>query len=356
LRKQWLSHLCGLCLTLRDEAGQAARILTGYDVLIPSVLVEAQTGRAAKVTAGRCPLRGLRTAEVVSPDEPGIRFAAGASLLNGGASLDDKIVDADVPGWTAPALGRAAKAARRHGIRLTDESGFEAAAFADASRAAATAEVTGTTLDEYLEPAGRAGAALFGHTAQVAGRPQNEEPLNRAGGAFGRLVHLLDAVEDYRSDLERGAFNPLAASATPPDEAHREARHLAGSVHAAVDEAFFVDPALASALLGPVLEQAVERRFRPHRAGSAAVAAMAVPMVLPAIFGGRRWGRRPPPGYYGGPYGPYDPYDPYYGGYGYRRRFGGFSCCDLLACNCCANCACNECCGGGDDDCCCCCC
>lgn len=28
LFKDWLAHLCGLCLTLRDEHGQAARLVT----------------------------------------------------------------------------------------------------------------------------------------------------------------------------------------------------------------------------------------------------------------------------------------------------------------------------------------
>lgn len=346
LRKKWQSHLCGLCLTLGDEAGQAARILTGYDMLIPSVLVEAQMGQATTVTAGPCPLRGMRTAGVIASDHPGTRFAAGASLLTGAAGLDDKVLDAEVPRWSAPALRRTAGAARRQGLNLTDESGFQATAIAGASEAAAAAQASGTTLDEYLEPAGRAGAALFAHTALIAGRSENEEPLRRAGDAFGRLVHLLDAVEDYQRDSAHGAFNPLAASNTPAHSAHRTARHLAASVAAALGETHLVDPDLAVALLGPVLEHAVERPFRRPRVATAAVMALAIPAVLPAIFGGRR--RRP--GYYG------DPYDPYYpGNYGYGRRRGGCTCCDLLACDCCANCACNECCGG-DDDCCCCCC
>jgi len=40
LRRQ--AHLCGLCLTLRDTAGQAQRVLTGYDVLLLSVLLGSE--------------------------------------------------------------------------------------------------------------------------------------------------------------------------------------------------------------------------------------------------------------------------------------------------------------------------
>ena len=52
LQERWRAHLCGLCLTLRDEAGQSARVLTGYDALLLSVLVEAQAG-VLPTTIGR---------------------------------------------------------------------------------------------------------------------------------------------------------------------------------------------------------------------------------------------------------------------------------------------------------------
>ena len=58
--ERWRAHLCGLCLTLRDTAGQPERALTGYDVLLLSVLVEAQAGRVSTTTAGPCALRGFR--------------------------------------------------------------------------------------------------------------------------------------------------------------------------------------------------------------------------------------------------------------------------------------------------------
>ena len=38
----WQAHLCGMCLALRDDHGQVARLATNYDGLIISVLPEAQ--------------------------------------------------------------------------------------------------------------------------------------------------------------------------------------------------------------------------------------------------------------------------------------------------------------------------
>src|SRR5436305_7995425 len=78
LHARWSEHLCGLCLTLRDEAGQLARTTTHVDALVVSVLAEAQ-GIGGRRRAGPCPLRGMRPAPVVIGD--GARLAASAALL-----------------------------------------------------------------------------------------------------------------------------------------------------------------------------------------------------------------------------------------------------------------------------------
>ena len=359
LKKRWMSHLCGLCLTLRDEAGQASRVLTGYDLLLLSVLVEAQTGPRETVTAAPCPLRGMRTAAVLPSTDAGARLAAAGSLLAGSAAIEDKVRDRDLPRVADPVAGRWAERSLACGRRLAGEYGLDGDLVARGARRAAEAETFASTLDAFLAPSGEVVAELFAHTAVVAGKPENSGCLRDAGDAFGRLVHLLDAVDDYVPDVRQGRFNPLSATGTPPDEARRLATKLAASVRHAIGSADLVDPELALTLLGPVLERSVARAFtgtagaRPTAAASAATAAattMAAVAAAPAVvFGvfGRPWRRRPP--YYGDPYGP----PPGYGGYGYGRR--GPSCCDLLACDCCANMACNDCCGG-DDDCCVCCC
>lgn len=355
LHERWRAHLCGLCLTLRDQAGQAARVLTGYDLLLLSALVEAQAGRADTVTAAPCALRGFRRAQVIPSDASGARLAAAASLLAGEAALEDKVRDGDIPGPLRRPASRRALGAGRHGVRLAAQTGLDPGILsAAASEAAAVEASPSATLEELLAPSGRAVAALFAATADVAGRPGNRALLARAGDAFGRLAHLIDAVEDYAGDLRRGAFNPLARTATAPVDARRLADQLVRTVSSSVAEMQLRDPDLVLALLGPVLERTVARTFRgaprpttdeSRRAAAApALATMALPLLTLGIFGGRR---RPPRGYYDPYYGP----PPGYGGYGRR----GPSCCDLLACDCCANMACDDCCGGGDDCCVCCC-
>lgn len=376
LHARWQAHLCGLCLTLREVGGQAERVLTGYDVLLLSVLVEAQAGQVETTTAAPCPLRGFTRATVVASTSDAGRLAAAGALLTAGAGLTDKADDGDVPRAARPATRRVAGRLARLGVAVAERVGLDAGPVLAAPAAAARAEATdGATLEQLLAPAGAAVAALFAHTAVVAQRPENAGDLADCGDAFGRLVHLLDAAEDRGADAAAGRFNPLTATGTGDAAARALAQRLLGRIDRALNEAAFADRALVDVLLGREPERAVHRvlggcvSVPGQRAPSSAGLLAAMALLLPAVFiggtsggcggGGRRRSRY---GYGGYPLGgggyPAAGYDPY--GYPYPRRrrpsYGyapqpglrvvGPGCGQLLACNCCANLACNACCCG----------
>ena len=97
LSAQWQAHLCGLCLSLREHHGQLSRGLTNTDAVLVSVLVEAQTaGPAARVTAGRCALRGMRTAAVVPAAALPARLGATASLSLAAAKAGDVVGEVEL--------------------------------------------------------------------------------------------------------------------------------------------------------------------------------------------------------------------------------------------------------------------
>ena len=357
LHTRWQAHLCGLCLTLRDQVGQAERVLTGYDVLLLSVLVEAQAGTVATTTAAPCPLRGFTRATVVASASDAGRLAAAGALVTAAAGLADKVGDGDLPRAARLPSQRVAARLDRAGTTLAALVGLDPSAVRAAPAASAAVEgLHDVGLRPLLAPAGEAVASLFAHTSVVAGQPGNGPALARAGRAFGALVHLLDAVEDHASDQAAGRFNPLSATQTPPDGARQLAEELVEEVRSALAGAEFADRALVDVLLGGELARAVQRVLpdRPppsvptQRTG--VLALLLAVLLSPAVFIGGSWG--------GGSWGPrrrrrfgdsrptygYPPAGPPQYGYGYRRV--GPSCGQLLACNCCANLACNACCCG----------
>lgn len=314
-----MAHLCGLCLALRGDHGQFARIVTNYDGLLISVLTEAQVERAdgGRRTAGPCPLRGMRTASVAQGD--GARLAAAVSLVLASAKVRDHVADGDgllARRPVALAARRVAASWGRAGARTGSEVGFDTAVLVDAVDRQIGIETLagpGTPLLTVTEPTESATAAAFAHTAALAGRPGNAAPLAEAGRLFGRLAHLLDAVEDRETDAASGAWNPLTATGTPLAEARRLADDALHGIRLALREVAFTDGRLAHVLLAHELARSVDRAFgtsgcgHGEHGGPDAAAAFGPPRQ-----GGPYDPRQPPH--------PYDGPNPYAGG---GAPFGG---------------------------------
>ncbi|KOG43436.1 hypothetical protein AQJ84_36145 [Streptomyces resistomycificus] len=263
-----MAHLCGLCLALRKDHGQFARIVTNYDGLLISVLTEAQAPGpegGGRRTAGPCPLRGMRTASVAHGE--GARLAAAVSLVLASAKVRDHVADGDgllARRPVALAARRVATSWGRAGERTGSDVGFDTALLVDAVDRQIGIEALagpGTPLLTVTEPTETATAAAFAHTAVLAGRPGNAPPLAEAGRLFGRLAHLLDAVEDREADAASGAWNPLTATGTPLTEARRLADDAVHGIRLALREAEFADAKLVHRLLVHELRTSVDRAF-----------------------------------------------------------------------------------------------
>jgi hypothetical protein len=306
LKTEWMAHLCGLCLALRADHGQFARVVTNYDGLIVSVLTEAQGERtpAQRRTAGPCPLRAMRTAPVARGE--GARLAAAVSLVLASAKVRDHVTDGDgllARRPVAAAARRVSAGWDRAGARAGAALGFDTAVLLDAVDRQAGIEALagpGSSVLTVTEPTETATAAAFAHTAVLAGRPENAAPLAEAGRLFGRLAHLLDAVEDQWADAASGAWNPLTATGTPLAEARRLADDALHGIRLALRDAHFTDDRLVHVLLAHELRTSVERAFGTTTCAHRGYGDAAQP---------------PPPGnpYQGGPQGPYA-HGPYSGG------------------------------------------
>ncbi|MER5943113.1 DUF5685 family protein [Streptomyces sp. NPDC001928] len=306
LAGQWMAHLCGLCLSLRGDHGQFARIVTNYDGLLISVLTEAQAQKDSGLrrTAGPCPLRGMRTASVAQGE--GARLAAAVSLVLASAKVRDHVADGDgllARRPVALAARRVAAGWGAAGARSGSAVGFDTAVLVDAVDRQVGIETLagiGTPILAVTEPTETATAAAFAHTAILAGRPHNAEPLADAGRLFGRLAHLLDAVEDRAADAEAGAWNPLTATGTSLAEARRLADDAVHGVRLALREVEFTDAKLAHLLLVHELRRSVDRAFGtvPTCSSHASHAAH-----QPGPYG--QPPQQPQPGPYGAPQNPY---------------------------------------------------
>lgn len=272
---EWMGHLCGLCLTLRDLCGQNARLVTNYDGLLVSVLTQAQNPATAPFrTAGPCALRGFRRADVADADGLGVQLAAAVSLVLAAGKIRDHISDRDgvyARRAVAAAVQRAANHWQAGGERVGAAIGFDAAALTSAiGRQAEIEQTGGLTLPEITEPTETAVSAAFAHTALLAEQPSNAEPLAEAGRNFGRIAHLLDAVEDLRADAAASAYNPLLATGSTLAQTREHCDKALHDLRTAIAGVGLADRTLTESLLVTEVGIAVNKTFAKAGQGSAA--------------------------------------------------------------------------------------
>jgi len=99
----------------------------------------------------------------------------------------------------------------RRAERDLQDLGFDASALRQAGLESARVEATSRTFDALSAPVESAYAAVFGHTAALAGRTERVPAGRDVGRWFGRLTYVEDARRDYVGDLARGRFNALSA-------------------------------------------------------------------------------------------------------------------------------------------------
>ena len=155
----------------------------------------------------------MRTATVAAGD--GARLAANAALLLAAGHVADHADDRQGAFRHAPvaAVGRRLADRWSDRARATAPAGFDPAALLAVPARQHAIERGGTaTLEEATAPTADAVSAAFAHTAVLAGRPDNAAPLAVTGAAFGRLAHLLDALDDLDDDRRAGRWNPVDAT------------------------------------------------------------------------------------------------------------------------------------------------
>jgi hypothetical protein len=195
------------------------------------------------------------------------RLAATVSLVLAAAKLRDHADDGDGAAGRSGVRVAARTLARRwaaHGAATGDDLGFDTAVLTNAVDRQAEVEVTagpGTSLLTITEPTETATAAAFAHTAVLAGQPANQAPLAEAGRLFGRIAHLLDAVEDLDADRASGAWNPLTVTGADTAEARRLCDDALLGIRLALAEVEFTESRLVHALLVNELGRSVRRTF-----------------------------------------------------------------------------------------------
>ena len=193
---------CGLCHTLGQRCGTAARFILNYDFTYLAILLSA--GREGARHTARCiahPVHGRTYLE----SDAAMETAADESVILAYWQLRDGVADHDwfhslkyrgLSDLLEPAYRRAAAA--RPGF---DES--------TRRQLRLLAELEAENCDS-LDRAADAFAALLSGAAQEVDEPVRRRVLEQLLYHLGRWVYLVDAADDLKKDTASGNYNPVA--------------------------------------------------------------------------------------------------------------------------------------------------
>lgn len=193
---------CGLCHTLGQRYGQAARFILNYDFTYLAILLSDP--EEGSVSGSRCYVSPLRQRAYLEPSAA-MELAADESVILAYWQLRDGVDDHD---WLHGLKYRAASAALESAYRKAAacRPGFDAAVRRQLSRLSELEKENCSSMDMAAD----AFAALLASAAQDVDDPVRRRVLEQLLYHLGRWVYLVDAADDLKKDAADGNYNPVA--------------------------------------------------------------------------------------------------------------------------------------------------
>ena len=187
------SFYCGLCKTLGETGAEFTRLCTNYDVTFYNVLLHSLTNTPVEFERKLCAYNGKKKV-VVKTDELSKKIAdIAVMLVYYNDVYDGKKSRAIVKGMLAPRKKKAAK-------RLCEIDKIMQKSFADLRK------LEKEKCDSIDRVADTFATLMRDMTRQLI---KTDDNVDTFCYNLGRLIYLLDAVDDVEKDSKSGEYNPL---------------------------------------------------------------------------------------------------------------------------------------------------
>lgn len=220
---------CGLCHTLGQRYGTAARFILNYDFTYLAILL-SQREEGALRTA-RCLVHPLHPHDCLEGN-PAMELAADESVILAYWQVRDGVADHDwLHGLKYRGLSALLEPAYRKAAALRPD--FDGAVRRQLSLLRELEEERCSSIDRAAD----AFAALLAGAAREVDDPIRRRVLEQLLYHLGRWVYLVDAADDLKEDAETGNYNPVAlrfglqGGVWPAEERREFAATLDHSIH-----------------------------------------------------------------------------------------------------------------------------
>lgn len=257
---RYQAYYCGLCTTLGQRHGAAARLALSYDMTFAALLLAALYEPATELSQGRCLPHPVRSRPRAANDC--LAYAADMTVALAYYNELDNWQD---EGRRA-SLQRA-KMLERQLPAVEQAWPRQMAAIRGQLQALnALEQANSHDLDALCAAFGTLLGAVFAWKEDVWA-----PTLQAVGRGLGGFIYLMDAYDDLEKDRRRGQFNALAALADtlPPDEYETRCEELLRQQMGLCAQAFELLPILKDTpegrLLYNTIYAGVWSRYRPLR-------------------------------------------------------------------------------------------
>ncbi len=205
---------CGTCKAIGTLYGQSSRVFLNNDVVFLAQLLEKIAPAQIQMNIGsKSAFRNFNC--MLLPQEAEIpqsmRVASAVCVTLAALKVEDHLEDtkSGASKLTARVFSKQFRTALEDLVAV----GFPSTVLQELTQRQSSLERSCNDLDSLAEETAEVSAVVFQHAAQAVGAASEFATTMRdIGHAFGKLIYLLDALEDFKKDRERGQFNAISTA------------------------------------------------------------------------------------------------------------------------------------------------
>jgi Family of unknown function (DUF5685) len=221
-KSQYRLHYCGTCKTIGSNYGQSARLFLNFDTVFLSELLSNLAQAQPELWDASYQSKSCFALPQGKTEQPfALQYSAAVNVFMAELKLNDRITDQKslFAATIRRALNRnfqkAAAELKALGTDTDTIYSLEKTQLAVERSFFAADTAPETILGHFAAPTAEMTALVFEAAAKHL--PQGETPilkqkLRAFGSSFGKLVYVLDALEDFEKDKQNKEFNALRAA------------------------------------------------------------------------------------------------------------------------------------------------
>ncbi len=193
---------CGLCRTMGKTTGCLSKMTLNYDFVFLALMQMAVGNDEVKVKMRRCVVHPFKKRPMIEPNES-LKYSAKTSVILTRLKLKDNINDshglarikAKIAGCVSIFLKKTDKSLKELEAKIWDSintlTGYE--------------KENVDSIDKVANTFGD----LLGSLASYNLDDTNKRIVYEIGYHLGKLIYVLDAIDDLKSDIKTGSFNVI---------------------------------------------------------------------------------------------------------------------------------------------------